>query len=167
MWSAQNLYAFSRRIDTGTNVGQEVISAFSNASGGSQTVTLPLRAESTLTAGTVLVNQLNPSDTVTVQAGGATGKQITVTLGANSAKIYSKTQSIVDTKAPTVPENVTATVQNASSALVSWSASTDNVGVTGYEIYRNGVKIGTSATTSYTDSGLSGSTNYSYTVKSV
>lgn len=165
MWSAQNLYAFSRRIDTGTNVGQEVISAFSNASGGSQTVTLPLRAESTLTAGTVLVNQLNPSDTVTVQAGGATGKQITVTLGANSAKIYSKTQPVTDTQAPSAPGNVTATVQNASSALVSWSASTDNVGVTGYEIYRNGVKIGTSATTSFTDNGLVGSTNYSYTVK--
>ncbi|MBP2113077.1 carbohydrate binding domain-containing protein [Paenibacillus silagei] len=165
MWSAQNLYAFSRRIDTGTNVGQEVISAFSNASGGSQTVTLPLRAESTLTAGTVLVNQLNPSDTVTVQAGGVTGKQITVTLSANSAKIYSKTQPVTDTQAPSVPGNVTATVQNASSALVSWSASTDNLGVSGYEIYRNGVKIGTSATTSFTDNGLVGSTNYSYTVK--
>ncbi|ETT72516.1 alpha amylase, catalytic domain protein [Paenibacillus sp. FSL R7-277] len=165
MWSAQNLYAFSRRIDSGTNVGQEVISAFSNASGGSQTVTLPLRAESTLTAGTVLVNQLNPSDTVTVQAGGVTGKQITITLGANSAKIYAKTQPVTDTQAPSVPGNVTATVQNASSALVSWSASTDNVGVTGYEIYRNGVKIGTSATTSFTDNGLVGSTNYSYTVK--
>ncbi|MEK3834658.1 MULTISPECIES: carbohydrate binding domain-containing protein [unclassified Paenibacillus] len=165
MWSAQNLYAFSRRIDSGTNVGQEVISAFSNASGGSQTVTLPLRAESTLTAGTVLVNQLNPSDTVTVQAGGVTGKQITVTLSANSAKIYSKTQPVTDTQAPSVPGNVTATVQNASSALVSWSASTDNVGVSGYEIYRNGVKIGTSATTSFTDNGLVGSTNYSYTVK--
>ncbi|MEK4008097.1 carbohydrate binding domain-containing protein [Paenibacillus sp. FSL H3-0333] len=165
MWSAQNLYAFSRRIDSGTNVGQEVISAFSNASGGSQTVTLPLRAESTLTAGTVLVNQLNPSDTVTVQAGGVTGKQITITLGANSAKIYSKTQPVTDTQAPSVPGNVTATVQNASSALVSWSASTDNVGVSGYEIYRNGVKIGTSATTSFTDNGLVGSTNYSYTVK--
>ncbi|MEK3714030.1 carbohydrate binding domain-containing protein [Paenibacillus sp. FSL R7-0333] len=165
MWSAQNLYAFSRRIDSGTNVGQEVISAFSNASGGSQTVTLPLRAESTLTAGTILVNQLNPSDTVTVQAGGVTGKQITVTLSANSAKIYSKTQPVTDTQAPSVPGNVTATVQNASSALVSWSASTDNVGVSGYEIYRNGVKIGTSATTSFTDNGLVGSTNYSYTVK--
>lgn len=165
MWSAQNLYAFSRRIDSGTHVGQEVISAFSNASGGSQTVTIPLRAESTLTVGTVLINQLNTSDTVTVQSGGATGKQITVTLGANSAKIYSKTQPIVDTQAPTVPTNVTATVQNASSAIVSWSASTDNAGVTGYEIYRNGVKIGTSATTSYTDNGLSGSTNYSYTIK--
>ncbi|WP_340022472.1 carbohydrate binding domain-containing protein [Paenibacillus sp. FSL K6-1096] len=165
MWSAQNLYAFSRRIDSGTNVGQEVISAFSNASSGSQTVTLPLRAESSLTAGTVLVNQLNPSDTVTVQAGGVTGKQITVTLDANSAKIYSKVQPVTDTQAPSAPTNVTATVQNASSALVSWTASTDNVGVTGYEIYRNGVKIGTSATTSFTDNGLVGSTNYSYTIK--
>lgn len=165
MWSAQNLYAFSRRIDSGASTGQEVISAFSNASGGSQTVTIPLRAESTLTVGTVLINQLNPSDTVTIQSGGATGKQITVTLSANSAKIYSKTQTIVDTQAPSVPANVTATVQNASSALVTWTASADNVGVTGYEIYRNGVKIGTSATTSYTDNGLAGSTNYSYTVK--
>ncbi|AIQ51870.1 carbohydrate binding domain-containing protein [Paenibacillus sp. FSL R7-0331] len=165
MWSAQNLYAFSRRIDTGTNVGQEVISVFSNASGGTQTVTIPLRSESTLTAGTVLINQLNTSDTVTVQAGGVTGKQITVSANANSAKIYSKTQPVTDTSAPTAPANVTATVQNASSALVSWTASTDNVGVTGYEIYRNGVKVGTSATTSYTDSGLAGQTSYTYTVK--
>uniref|UniRef100_UPI0006840458 alpha-amylase family glycosyl hydrolase n=1 Tax=Paenibacillus riograndensis TaxID=483937 RepID=UPI0006840458 len=165
MWSAQNLYAFSRRIDSGTNVGQEVISVFSNASGGSQTVTIPLRAESSLTAGTVLINQLNTSDKVTVQAGGTTGKQITVTVGANSAKIYSKTQPVVDTEAPSVPSNVTATVQNASSVLVNWTASTDNVGVTGYEIYRNGVKVGTSATTSYTDNTVASQTNYSYTVK--
>ncbi|MHA6529608.1 carbohydrate binding domain-containing protein [Paenibacillus sp. BAC0078] len=165
MWSAQNLYAFSRRVDSGTNVGQEVISVFSNKSSGSQTVTIPLRAESTLAVGTVLINQLNTSDTVTVQSGGATGKQITVTVDANSAKIYSKTQPIVDTEAPSVPGNVTATVQSASSALVSWTASTDNVGVTGYEIYRDGVKVGTSATTSYTDNGLSAQTSYSYKVK--
>ncbi|CAH1204636.1 1,4-alpha-glucan branching enzyme GlgB [Paenibacillus auburnensis] len=167
MWSAQNLYAFSRRIDSGTNVGQEVISVFSNAASGTQTVTIPLRTESTLTVGTVLINQLNTSDQVTVQSGGATGKQITVSVGANSAKIYSKTQPVTDTVAPSVPGNVTATVQNASSALVSWTASTDNVGVTGYEIYRNGVKVGTSATTSYTDNGLSAQTNYSYTVKAI
>ncbi|GGF60895.1 hypothetical protein GCM10010912_02630 [Paenibacillus albidus] len=167
MWSAQNLYAFSRRIDSGTNVGQEVISVFSNASGGTQTVTIPLRAESTLTAGTVLVNQLNTSDTVTVQAGGVTGKQITVSVGANAAKIYAKQPQITDTEAPTVPSNVTAVVQNASSALISWTASTDNVGVTGYEVYRNGVKVGTTASTSYTDTGLLGSTTYSYTVKAL
>lgn len=40
MWAAQNLYAFSRRIDTGTNQGQEAISVFSNQSNGSQTVTI-------------------------------------------------------------------------------------------------------------------------------
>lgn len=165
MWAAQNLYAFSRRIDTGTNQGQEAISVFSNQSNGSQTVTIPLRAESSLTAGTVLYNQLNTADTVTVQSGGVTGKQITVTVGANSAKIYAKQQQPSETVPPTTPTNVTATVQNASSALISWTASTDNVGVTGYEVYRNGVKVGTTATTSYTDNGLSASTTYNYTVK--
>ncbi|ASA24014.1 carbohydrate binding domain-containing protein [Paenibacillus donghaensis] len=165
MWSAQNLYAFSRRIDSGSNLGQEVISVFSNKASGSQTVTLPLRAESTLSVGTVLINQFNVADTVTVQSGGATGKQITVSVGANSAKIYAKTQQPVDTTAPTVPTNVTATVQSAASVKVSWTASTDIVGVTGYEIYRNGVKVGTSSTTSYTDTGLSANTSYSYSVK--
>lgn len=165
MWSAQNLYAFSRRIDTGANVGQEVISVFSNASNGSQTITIPLRAESTLTAGTVLLNQFNTSDKVTVQAGGVTGKQITVTVGANTAKVYSKTQPVSENEPPSVPTNVTATVQNASSVLVSWTASTDNVGVTGYEVYRNGVKVGTTSTPSYTDNGLAGNTSYSYTIK--
>ncbi len=165
MWSAQNLYAFSRRIDSGSNLGQEAISVFSNAASGSQTATIPLRAESTLSVGTVLINQLNTSDTVTVQAGGATGKQITVTVGANAAKIYAKQQQPVDTVAPTAPTGVNATVQSASSVQVSWTASTDVVGVTGYEIYRNGVKVGTSATTSYTDTGLSANTTYTYTVK--
>lgn len=165
MWAAQNLYAFSRRIDSGTNQGQEAISVFSNQSNGSQTVTIPLRAESSLTVGTVLYNQLNTADTVTVQSGGVTGKQITVTVGANSAKIYAKQQQPSETVPPTTPTNVTATVQNASSALISWTASTDNVGVTGYEVYRNGVKVGTTATTSYTDNGLSVSTAYNYTVK--
>ncbi|WP_379136557.1 alpha-amylase family glycosyl hydrolase [Paenibacillus sp. sgz500958] len=165
MWSAQNLYAFSRRVDSGTNAGQEVISVFSNATSGTQAVTIPLRAESSLTVGTVLVNQLNPSDTITVQSGGTTGKQISVSVGANVSKVYAKNISAPDTVPPTVPTNVTATSVGSTSASLSWTASTDTVGVTGYEIYRNDVKVGTSATTSYTDTGLTPSTNYSYTVK--
>jgi chitodextrinase len=47
---------------------------------------------------------------------------------------------------------------------LTWSASTDNVGVTGYRVYRNGGQIGTSATTSYSDGGRTGSTTYSYQV---
>ncbi|RCX21658.1 glycosidase [Fontibacillus phaseoli] len=163
MWSAQNLYAFSRRMDNGANLGQEVISVFSNASGGTQTVTIPLRTESTLAVGTVLENQLNTSDKITVASGGITGKQITVSIGANSAKIYAKART--DTTAPTVPSNVTATVQSSTSLKITWTASSDNVAVTGYEVYRGGVKVGTANGTSYTDSGLSVNTTYSYTVK--
>jgi chitodextrinase len=47
---------------------------------------------------------------------------------------------------------------------LSWTASTDNVGVTGYDVYRNGTKVGTSQTATYTDSGLSAGTTYSYAV---
>jgi len=69
-----------------------------------------------------------------------------------------------DTQAPTTPTGLTATAISSSQINLSWSASTDNVGVTGYNIYRNGTKIGTATTNSYSDSGLSASTQYSYTV---
>lgn len=50
-------------------------------------------------------------------------------------------------------------------AQLSWGASTDNVGVTGYNIYRNGSKVGTSPSTSYVDTGLTPSASYSYVIK--
>lgn len=70
-----------------------------------------------------------------------------------------------DTQAPTAPTGVTATAKTSGSISLSWTASTDNTGVTGYDVFRDGVKVGSSTTTSYTDSGLSASTAYSYTVK--
>jgi hypothetical protein len=47
---------------------------------------------------------------------------------------------------------------------LAWTASTDAVGVTGYKIFRNGVQIGTSASANYSDTGLSATTAYAYTV---
>ncbi|QUL56793.1 fibronectin type III domain-containing protein [Paenibacillus tritici] len=73
--------------------------------------------------------------------------------------------AVPDTEAPTVPANLQVTVVNASSIGLAWDAATDNIRVTGYEIYRNGGKIGTTASTSYTDSGLSASTAYEYRIK--
>ncbi|TXK83813.1 discoidin domain-containing protein [Paenibacillus sp. N3.4] len=70
-----------------------------------------------------------------------------------------------DTQAPTAPTNLTATAVSSSQINLSWTASTDNVGVTSYEVYRGGTKVGTSTTTSYSDTGLTASTAYSYTVK--
>ncbi|MFI7365014.1 glycoside hydrolase family 6 protein [Streptomyces sp. NPDC050149] len=70
-----------------------------------------------------------------------------------------------DTQAPTAPTGVTVTAKTSGSVSLSWTASTDNTGVTGYDVFRDGVKVGSSTTTSYSDSGLSASTAYSYTVK--
>src|SRR5438477_2862177 len=70
----------------------------------------------------------------------------------------------VDTTRPTTPTGLTATAAGSTTANLSWSASTDNVGVTAYIVRRNGVQVATLATTSFADTGLSAATTYSYTV---
>jgi hypothetical protein len=50
---------------------------------------------------------------------------------------------------------------------LSWTASSDDVGVTGYRVFRDGTQVGTPATTSYTDTGLTAATTYRYTVAAV
>jgi chitodextrinase len=69
-----------------------------------------------------------------------------------------------DTTAPSTPANLTGTAISASQINLTWTASTDNVGVTGYKVFRNGAQVGTSATASYSDTGLTANTTYSYTV---
>ncbi|MEK7384492.1 MAG: LamG-like jellyroll fold domain-containing protein, partial [Elusimicrobiota bacterium] len=69
-----------------------------------------------------------------------------------------------DTTAPSVPTGLSASAVSASQINLSWTASTDNVGVAGYRIFRGGTQIATTASTSYSNSGLSASTAYSYTV---
>ena len=69
-----------------------------------------------------------------------------------------------DLTPPSVPENLTATATSTTGMSLSWTASTDNTGVTGYKIYRDSALAGTSPTTSYADSGLTANTQYSYTV---
>ncbi len=70
-----------------------------------------------------------------------------------------------DTTAPSAPSGLTATPQSSSQINLAWTAATDNVGVTGYRIFRNDLQIATSATTSYNDSGLTANTTYSYAVE--
>jgi hypothetical protein len=71
-----------------------------------------------------------------------------------------------DSQAPSVPMNVAGVANSATSVTVSWAASTDNVGVAGYDVYRGGSKVATvgGTTTSYTDTTVVASTTYSYTV---
>ena len=70
----------------------------------------------------------------------------------------------VDTTAPSIPTNLAARATSPSAIALEWAASTDAIGVAGYRIYRAGTAIATCATTSYSDTGLTAATSYSYTV---
>ncbi len=74
---------------------------------------------------------------------------------------------IADTTAPTTPTNLTATAASATQVNLGWSVSTDNVAVTGYNVYRNGVLIATTTTPTYSNSGLTANTTYAYYVVAV
>ncbi|HVM98040.1 MAG TPA: DUF4038 domain-containing protein, partial [Candidatus Acidoferrales bacterium] len=69
-----------------------------------------------------------------------------------------------DNQAPSVPTGLTATTVSASQINLSWNASTDNVAVAGYQIFRDGVLIQSTPSTSFSNSGLSANTTYSYAV---
>ena len=105
-----------------------------------------------LTASTNYNYTISATDTHGNTSAQSTVKSVTTTAGAG------------DTTPPSVPTNLSATAITSSQINLSWTASTDNVAVTGYKIYRGGSQISTSVTNSYSDSGLSASTAYTYTV---
>ncbi|MDH4102475.1 MAG: hypothetical protein OEW52_01535 [Thermoleophilia bacterium] len=68
-----------------------------------------------------------------------------------AAAVASTTTPGADTASPSVPAGLTATVQKGRKVALSWNAATDNVGVVGYDVYRNGAKVAGPAGTSYSD----------------
>ncbi|MFF3030973.1 glycoside hydrolase family 6 protein [Streptomyces rubiginosohelvolus] len=87
------------------------------------------------------------------------------TTGISLADLYGGEPPTEDKQAPSVPAGLKSTAKTSTSVTLEWSASTDNVGVTGYDVYRGTTKISTVATPSFTDTGLSAATAYSYTVR--
>ena len=81
-----------------------------------------------------------------------------------SSALSVKTLAIPDTTPPTNPTSLIATLITPTTFTLSWTASTDAVGVTGYKIFKGGAQIGTSATTSFAVTGLTTATTYSFTV---
>ncbi len=128
--------------------------------GGSQTVT----ANQTAGGGawnTLLTNKRFLAGTAGyVKLGNGTG-EVSKSVMADAVRFLLVS---TDISAPTVPTNLVATPVSSSQINLTWTASTDNVGVTGYRIFRDGVEIGTSATTSYSSTGLAGGTLYTYKV---
>lgn len=69
-----------------------------------------------------------------------------------------------DTTPPSTPTNIVAVVNSSSEVDLSWSASSDNVGVVGYKIYRNDTQIATTTGASFQNTGLSPATTYVYMI---
>ena len=72
--------------------------------------------------------------------------------------------AVPDTTAPTIPTNLNAVVASPSRIDLSWIASTDDVGVAGYQVFRNGVQVATATVPAHINNGLSASTTYTYKV---
>ncbi|MFL6660203.1 MAG: carbohydrate binding domain-containing protein, partial [Massilia sp.] len=71
----------------------------------------------------------------------------------------------IDSTPPTTPGAISSAQLTDRSVVLNWAASTDNIAVTGYRIYRNGVVVGTATSNSYTDNALAPSTAYNFAVQ--
>ncbi|MCD8416711.1 M4 family metallopeptidase [Tenacibaculum finnmarkense genomovar finnmarkense] len=70
-----------------------------------------------------------------------------------------------DTTAPTAPSNLSASNITQTSLILNWTAATDNVAVTGYDVYQGATKVASTNTTTATITGLISETNYAFSVK--
>ncbi|MDH2443027.1 DNRLRE domain-containing protein [Amnibacterium sp. CER49] len=79
------------------------------------------------------------------------------------------TGGTADTTPPTTPGSLTATAASSTQVRLAWTASTDDVGVTGYRVYRGGTLLTTVSgnTLSYTDTTAAGATTYTYSVSAI
>jgi len=70
-----------------------------------------------------------------------------------------------DTNAPSVPHGLAISAVSTTDVTLVWSASSDDTGVAGYDIMRDGIGVGTALTTNHTDRGLAPATHYTYAVR--
>jgi len=71
---------------------------------------------------------------------------------------------VTDITPPSIPTHLSGSAASSTAVLLTWTPSTDNVGVNLYRVYRNGVSIGDTLSPSYSDTFLKPGTTYSYTV---
>ncbi|URN96852.1 MAG: discoidin domain-containing protein [Candidatus Pristimantibacillus lignocellulolyticus] len=166
-----NGYASYKVADTVTNHeawGLGIYSFFRDA---------PVKLESAIEVPNVPGVKIHHATTIWLA--GTAGSEITHIINNIGEKVYANSPAeamrqtvtefvgngTVDTIAPSVPTNLTATASSSSQINLNWAASTDNVGVIGYDIYRNGIIVGSSSQASYSDTGLLALTSYSYFIK--
>ena len=109
--------------------------------------------------------QSHPSTaSVSISKSGYTSKTVTINRDSYTTVKLSK-PAPADIQAPSTPSSLKTTKVERTSISLSWATSTDNIGVSGYRIYRNGVWTYTTSSTSFTDSSVKPGTKYKYYVQ--
>ncbi len=117
-----------------------------------------------------LRESMNPAFASGIASGSAVRLVIGATATAGTVWTSSATvtvsQSFVDDIAPTAVTGLSAQTTATNPVALTWTAATDNVGVTSYDVYRSGTTaaIGSTASTAFTDSGAAAGASYTYTV---
>ncbi|MPL93144.1 hypothetical protein SDC9_39270 [bioreactor metagenome] len=88
-----------------------------------------------------------------------------IVLFAGTFLLTVSAKKVRDSQAPTTPQNLTAVSVSQTSISLKWTASTDNKAVASYQIYKNSIYIASATGTTYTVSGLTAATSYSFYVK--
>jgi fibronectin type 3 domain-containing protein len=107
-------------------------------------------------------NTAVPGTTYWYQVSAANSRGEGARSGERSASI-----AVQDGTPPTAPASLKSLVAGTNQVALDWAPSSDNVGVTGYRVYRNSVLVATVATTQYLDSGLAAATGYTYSVRAL
>ncbi len=85
--------------------------------------------------------------------------------GPQAEDIFGNGNGGTDTQAPSTPTNVVTSESTQTSITLAWDASTDNIGVSDYDIYRNGSYYNSTSATTFTVTGLTANTSYTFNVK--
>jgi chitodextrinase len=124
-----------------------------------------LAATTTQTSHTISGLKCGTSYTVGLTAIDAAGNE------SNRAEATGTTSTepcaVQDTEAPSVPQGMAWTTRTQTSIGLSWDAASDNVGVAGYRIYRNGTLVDTTTDTSYSVGGLACGTSYTIALSAI
>ncbi|WP_051947409.1 fibronectin type III domain-containing protein [Muricauda sp. MAR_2010_75] len=119
------------------------------------------------TLGTVSTYQVTGLTASTTYSFTVTALDAATNESAPSNAVSVTTNSSADTQAPTAP-TLSSSGQTDTTANLSWSGATDNVGVTGYKVFKDGVlEITLGTVSSYQVTGLTASTSYSFTVRAL
>src|SRR5690606_34178987 len=121
-------------IDIQSQRAFDDVDIFALAGGGNQA--LALQAPATATNGKIVIKFVHQTQNPKV----------------NAIEIIPATGP-TDTQAPTAPANLTSSAITSTGATLQWNASTDNVGVTGYVVSRNGTTVQTVTALSFSDTG--------------